>query len=226
MAQEPVRGVHEIAVQDFEGQTSLAKVELRYCRMLVLSPIGKQKRYPTLSLSVIHPCERTNPENRERIEWKLLTDLDVDDVASAVEKLDWYAQRWKIETFQKILKSGCSAEKVKLRTADRLTNLLAIYCIVGWRVFWLTMLQRNVPDAPATAAVTESGIAILRKASKAEDWPSIPTVAQCVTAIARLGGYLARGSDPPPGDLVIWRGVSRLTDIRLGFELALGVVGN
>ncbi|MHC2440304.1 hypothetical protein [Bradyrhizobium sp. USDA 4451] len=31
--------------------------------------------------------------------------------------------------------------------------------------------------------------------------------------IARLGGYLARASDPPPGNTVMWRGLSRLTDI-------------
>ncbi|WP_276001481.1 hypothetical protein [Bradyrhizobium sp. 197] len=27
--------------------------------------------------------------------------------------------------------------------------------------------------------------------------------------IARLGGYLARASDPPPGNTVMWRGLSR-----------------
>jgi hypothetical protein len=33
--------------------------------------------------------------------------------------------------------------------------------------------------------------------------------------IARLGGYLARKNDPPPGNIVMWRGLSRLTDIAL-----------
>lgn len=41
----------------------------------------------------------------------------------AIEKLQWYALRWKIETFHKILKSGCQAEQSKLRTAERLVNL-------------------------------------------------------------------------------------------------------
>jgi hypothetical protein len=45
--------------------------------------------------------------------------------------------------------------------------------------------------------------------------------------LARLGGYLARSSDPPPGNTVIWRGLSRLTDIEIGLELGLaGNVGN
>ena len=37
--------------------------------------------------------------------------------------------------------------------------------------------------------------------------------------LARLGGYLARASDPPPGNTVIWRNMARLTDIELGFSL-------
>ena len=44
--------------------------------------------------------------------------------------------------------------------------------------------------------------------------------------MAKLGGYLARASDPPPGNLVIWRGFSRLNDIHLGMLLAKGNVGN
>ena len=54
--------------------------------------------------------------------------------------------RWKIETFHKILKSGCRAEDSRLRTADRLTNLIAIYCILSWHIFWMTMLSRTAPS--------------------------------------------------------------------------------
>ena len=35
--------------------------------------------------------------------------------------------------------------------------------------------------------------------------------------VARLGGYLARRHDPPPGATVIWRGFSRLADLVEGF---------
>jgi hypothetical protein len=30
-----------------------------------------------------------------------------------------------------------------------------------------------------------------------------------LTKLARLGGYLARRGDPPPGNVFIWRGLSR-----------------
>jgi hypothetical protein len=38
---------------------------------------------------------------------------------------------------------------------------------------------------------------------------------------------MGQGADPPPGNTVIWRGLSRLTDIEIGAEIgAAGNVGN
>lgn len=42
--------------------------------------------------------------------------------------------------------------------------------------------------------------------------------------MTKLGAYLARVSDPPPGNLVNWRGFLRLSDIHLGLLLAKGNV--
>ncbi|WP_272849136.1 IS4 family transposase [Paracoccus alcaliphilus] len=39
-------------------------------------------------------------------------------------------------------------------------------------------------------------------------------------AYARLGGYLDRTSDAPPGTTVIWRGLSRLADLVEGARIA------
>ena len=117
-------------------------------------PIGKRRRYPTPELTAIHADEREAPAGREPIRWRLLTDLAVDDLPGATGKLDWYAQRFKIEAYHKVLKSGCRAERAGLRTAERLTNLLAVLCVVAWRVFWLTMTSRATPEAPAGVALT------------------------------------------------------------------------
>ena len=74
----------------------------------------------------------------------------------AIEKLEWYAMRWKIEMFHKILKSGCKAEESRLRTAERLANLISLFCILSWRIFWMTMLNRSTPTALPSAALTET----------------------------------------------------------------------
>ena len=226
MTREPIRGTHEIEVFDHQRRPVKVKLHLRFCRMTVHPPIGKHKRYPTLSLTVIHAHERGKPVGREPIRWKLLTDLPVEDLRSATQMLDWYSQRWKIETFHKILKSGCRAEQSKLRTADRLTNLIAVFCIIGWRVFWLTMVSRTNPKTSSETVFTDTEIAILDHFAANVDPPATKPIAHYVTVIAKLGGYLARGSDPPPGNMVLWRGLSRLTDIHLGVELSKELVGN
>ena len=221
-----VKGLHRIAVRDDKGDPDEAVLEVKYRRITVQPPIGKQKRYPALSLTVIHAEERGDPKHRKKIHWKLITDLPVQSRKEAIEKLQWYAMRWKIEVFHKILKSGCKAEEAKLRTAQRLTNLIAVFCILSWRIFWITMLNRTTPEVSPKLALDESEIALLDHLSKDRVGPPRKMLGQYLTKIAQLGGYLARASDPPPGNTVMWRGLSRLTDIKLGATIGMRFVGN
>jgi hypothetical protein len=136
MDEAAIKGLHRIEVSDSDGNLDQAVLEIRFRRIRVLPPIGKQKRYPALTLMVIHAQERGTSKNRKKIDWKLITDLPVHSRKDAIEKLEWYALRWKIELFHKILKSGCKAEESKLRTAERQANLISLFCILSWRVFW------------------------------------------------------------------------------------------
>ncbi|BBC03911.1 IS4 family transposase [Bradyrhizobium elkanii] len=228
MDEVALKGLHRVAVKDDKGDPDEALLEIRFRKLRILPPIGKQKKYPALTLTVIHAEERGAPKRRKKIEWKLLTDLPVQSRKDAIEKLEWYALRWKIEVFHKILKSGCKAEESKLRTAERLVNLIAVFCIVSWRVFWMTMLNRSTPDAAPQTALTEPEIELLdhlvkdRGANRSQR----TTISHYVVKIARLGGYLARANDPPPGNTVIWRGLSRLTDIELGAAIGAKLYGS
>jgi hypothetical protein len=226
MEKVAVKGLHRIDVRDNNGDPDEAVLEIRYRKICVQPPIGKQKRYPALTLTVIHAQERGTPKNRKKIDWKLITDLPVGSRADAIEKLEWYALRWKIEVFHKILKSGCKAEESKLRTAQRLTNLVSVFSILSWRVFWMTMLNRSVPNALPTLALTVTEIAVLDRLMSDKPQARRKTLSHYLTKIARLGGYLARANDPPPGNTVMWRGLSRLTDIALGAMVGARIVGN
>ena len=199
MSEVRIQGLHRIQVTDEKGYQSEAILEIRYRRIRVLPPIGKQKQYPELMLTVIHAQERGVPHGRERIDWKLITDLPVRSRQEAVEKLKWYSMRWKIETFHKILKSGCKAEESRLRTAQRLTNLIAVFCILSWRIFWLTMMNRAVPDASPTLAFTALEIRLLDQLAKVKDKqrPQTKSISTYLIRIARLGGYLAPAMPPP-----------------------------
>jgi hypothetical protein len=51
------------------------------------------------------------------------------------------------------------------------------------------------------------------------------TLSTYLTKIARLGGYLARAHDSAPGNQVIWKGMSRLPDMELGFMVGVKTCG-
>jgi hypothetical protein len=224
MAEVDCKGLHRVEVRDRHGKMSEAVLELKFRRILVQPPLYKQRRYPALELTVLHAV-RGKPHGRDPIDWKLITNLPVTTRAQAIEKLQWYALRWRIGVFHKILKSGCQAEQSKLRTAERLVNLLATFCILSWRIFWLTMLNRATQTAKAGLAFTPLEIQILQRLAPDSQSRS-RTLQSCLTQLARLGGYLNRAKDPPPGNMVMWRGMSRLTDIELGYLMATNNVGN
>ena len=227
MDDAPSKALHRIEVRDREGHCARATLKIRWRRIRVLPPIGKQKRYPELTLTVIYAQELGTPKDREPIDWKLLTDLPVSSKAEAIQKLVWYASRWKVETFHKILKSGCKAEESRLRTANRLVNLVAVFCILSWRLFWITMLNRSDSAMPAGHVFSKTERQLLDHLvpDRAVDRTLKRPLSFYITKLARLGGYLARADDPPPGNKVMWRGLSRLTDIELGFNAAK-LVGN
>jgi hypothetical protein len=85
MAETAVAGQHPVEVCDSKGRLETAIAELRYRSIRVLPPIGKQKRYPALTLTVLYVQERNEPADRPKIDWKLITDLPVTSREAAVE---------------------------------------------------------------------------------------------------------------------------------------------
>ncbi len=132
--------------------------------------------------------------------------------------------RFRGETYHKGVKSGCRAEWSQPRTAERLTNLLAVLCMIAWRVSWLTMTSRATAEDPSEVALTRAEVEILDRLAGGE-----PASRRCPTTSLRSPGWvgrLTRVKDPPPGNMVFWRGLTRLMEIHLGFELSGRIVGN
>lgn len=220
MAGTEPSGTHLIHFRDAAGQPQAARLSITFATMTVRPLIGKQNRYEHQRLQIIHAREIDPPEDRDPLFWKLITNLDVVSHADAVHKLEWYARRWSIETFFKTLKSGCRIEDVRLTTADRLVNCIALACVTAWRIFWMTRLGRTEPAGAPNAVFTETELALLDRAAPAPRPEKRRDLDFYIVAVARLGGYLARQRDAPPGTIVLWRGFARLADLVIGFEAA------
>jgi hypothetical protein len=154
--------------------------------------------------------------NGEKIEWFLYTDIEVNSIEDAIKIVQYYALRWMIEVYHKILKTGLRAENLQLETAHALFAAIAIMSIVGLRILDLRERLRKNPEAPAKeSGLNELELKVLEKYLKRE----LKTVKCVALAIGRLGGHQNRKSDGMPGVLSLWWGMSRFLGIMEGVYL-------
>ena len=106
-------------------------------------------------------------------------------------------------------------EKAQLREAERLRKYIVLKSLVAWRLFWLARLREHDPKGSCEAVLEPIEWQLLyRKTHKTREVPEAPpTLAQALIWIAKLGGYIARPSDPPPGVVSQWRGWERLAEL-------------
>jgi hypothetical protein len=86
----------------------------------------------------------------------------------------------------------------------------------------MTMVIRESPSITPMIGITRIEKIVLDKL-KPDTEP--PTLSNYFLKIAKLGGYLARASDAPPGNTVMWRGFSKLKDTVLGIEIGKEIYG-
>jgi hypothetical protein len=165
-----------------------------------------------VTVTLVGATEQSAPEGGESISWVLLTNLPVRDFESATEKVRWYARRWGIEVWHRVLKSGCKVEDCMLEEAERLKRYLTLFSIIGVRLMHVTYLARVQPDVPATEVFsTEEVNALHIRMTKALPPASpAPTLRQMVRMLGKLGGHLGRKCDGEPGVTVLWRGWTSL----------------
>ena len=167
---------------------------------------------PFLKLNLISVKEENAPDGIEPIEWLLMTNLELDTVEYAVRAIDYYRQRWKIERFHFVLKSGCEIEKIQQRSLDGIEIVLLMYSIIAIHIMQLTYTARNAPDTPCDLIFSQDEWKTLyRTANLTRETPDEPySIAQAVRYIAKLGGFVGAKSDGEPGLKVIWIGLNKL----------------
>ena len=190
-----------------------AKLEIRTCALTLHSPVnGSGRGLEPIALWGVWAYEPNPPAGVDPLDWKLLTSVPVRSAEDALERLDWYAARWGIEQWHKVLKSGCRIEQRQLESFDRLSRLLTVYAVIAWRILYATMLARLVPDMACTAILNEDEWQTLY--CRIHYCPTPPATApplrQAVRWIASLGGFMGRASDGEPGTQTLWKGFQEL----------------
>jgi Transposase DNA-binding/Transposase DDE domain len=141
MEAQSIAGYLDVEVPRTKDRSArLAHMEVRYASVNIRPPRWR-RGLPSVPLSVVYIHEVSL--EKDALSWMLLTTLRVDSVDDATTVVRYYARRFSIEVFHKILKGGCRIEARQLRTFEGLQASLALYSIVAWRIIFLTMLGRR-----------------------------------------------------------------------------------
>src|ERR1019366_4066080 len=155
IADAPVRGALTVQITgNGRRKARTARVAIRIAQVTLKPPYrrGEAKALTSLEpigVNVVAATQNDAPAGSEAISWVLLTNLPVKDLESAAEKIQWYGRRWGIETWHKVLKSGCKVEDCLLETGDRLRRYLTLFSIIGVRLMHVAYLARVQPETPA-----------------------------------------------------------------------------
>jgi hypothetical protein len=194
----------------------VATLALRFCPLTLCPPRHrKSEGLPSVALWAVQVREIDPPMDVKPIEWLLLTTVEVRTAEDAIERVMWYACRWGIEVWQRILKSGCRIEARQLATGERLQRCLTLYSVIAWRVLYAIMLARAVPEMPCNVLLDieewQALYCAIHHCSTPPEEP--PSLDQAVRWIAQLGSFVGRRRRDHPGAETLWRGFQHLTDL-------------
>jgi hypothetical protein len=151
----------------------------------------------------------------------LLSSMPTTSLDEVLERLAWYARRWTIETWHRVLKSGCRIEARQFGTLDRFVRATALFAVIAWHILYATLLART--DTQLCCEVLLQPVewqALYCHTHRTTQLPEqVPTLQQTIVWIGMLGGYLNRKHDRPPGPTVIWRGFLVLHEITKMYQL-------
>ena len=182
------------------------------------APYRKGNPLADVTVHAILLTEEAPPPGQQPVSWLLYTSLPIATAAEVETVLGYYFIRWEIEIYFKVLKSGCTVERLYLQTADRLLNALACYWVIAWRILYCTRMGRACPTLPCTVVFTavewQAVYRIYHDTLPAET----PTLQTMLHLVARSGGFVGRAGDGQPGIQTVWIGFQRAYDYALAYQ--------
>jgi len=221
MARQPVADYQELLIpRKGSRRRRTARLAVRFSRVEIRPP--KRIKADPLPLWAVYAQEvDTDPAQvKEPLSWMLLTTVETTSAIQATKRLRWYAARWGIEVYHRILKSGCRIKDRRLGEVRRLQACLAIDLVIAWRIQWLAYHGRETPGISCEVFLAEEEWKPLYARIHHQPPPTrAPTLAEAIWMIGKLGGHLGRLGHRPPGPMTLWRGLCRLPDLSAGWVL-------
>jgi len=220
LAKTPINGNIEFEVAPARGREKRKIQQNIRSREFEFLPSEHKLKLPNIKINVIYLEEINPPKDEEPCNWILGTTLPISTKEEVQYVIDTYLSRWGIETFFKVLKSGCLIEKVQFQAGISVLNCLAMYMIIAWRLLYITYLGRTCPEFPCSIIFEKDewqSVYAIVKNSKPPEKPVL--LGAFIEMVATLGGYIKR-KNSHPGPRVMWIGFQMMRGCSYGWGAA------
>ena len=194
----------------------VANVAIAGCEVTLKRTLSAQTRDASVTVNVVRVWEKRPPSGEHAVEWILYTTEPIATKRDLEAVVDAYRSRWLIEEYFKALKTGCAFERRQLESFHALSNVLAVFMPIAWKMLLARSVSRAVPDAPADCLLDSVQLALLRHKLELKTTPQ--TVEAATFAVARLGGHLRHNGRP--GWQTLARGFEALAFMQAGWTAA------
>lgn len=232
--QQPSEGTYTVLVQAdsrIERKAREALLMIRCARVEIQRPsqLSAQDYPDSVQLYAVEAVEVNPPKGQKPIHWRLLTTHCVVCLEQALQVIEWYKWRWKIEQLFATLKTvGLDIESTQLESIQSIQRLTILALSVAVRILQM-LVGREQPEIPATLAFSDEEQQCLQAI--------VPSVSGCTSLqqnpypvyslswatwiIARLGGWSGYRSQKPPGISTLICGLRQFEYFFQGWKLAL-----
>lgn len=165
----------------------------------------------------VRAFETDPPPGVDAVEWVLLTNVPVLDLAQAKDIVAWYECRWLCEEYHMCLKTGCGIQASQLDEGLDIQRLLGFAAPIAVRLLQLKHHVHLTPTRLARKVVQPLMVQVL--ALRQKRVAVSMTLSEFWKQVARLGGHLGRTSDGTPGWRTLWQGWQLLSALTAGAQL-------
>jgi hypothetical protein len=232
LSKQPCTGTYSMSVTADHriGRTArIAVMSVRFTQVQIQRPanLTNQDYPPRIGLYALEVQEINPPEGQVAVHWRLMTTHEIINLEQALQVLQWYQWRWRIEQLFATLKlAGLDIEATQLESISAIQRLTILALSVAVRTLQMVEGRDNI-DLPAAMTfssqqqecLTQLEPTLEGQTQKQQNPYPKTSLPWAIWIVARLGGWSGYRSQTPPGMPTLVQGLRRFDSIFEGWQL-------
>ncbi|HMH32385.1 MAG TPA: IS4 family transposase [Puia sp.] len=234
LSDQQAQGRYQVTIAAKNGrQKRIADLEIRYRKVTICATDSSSKNIARSVDLYLIEAKEINFSDTDRICWRLLTTIPVQNVEVAKMCIEWYSWRWTVEEVFKVLKKegyNIEASELEYASSIRKMSLLIMETVIKLFLMRLAYAEPETEISADTCFTKEEQeflehqISRLQgKTSKQKNPYQTTDLKRYVWAIARLGGWKGYESKRHPGITTLWTGLKYFNASCQGWEIMRNV---